>query len=292
MMYLGHFGLREFPFGMTPDSGCFFPSGSHQSALNTLLVAAQSGEGFLMVSGEVGSGKTTLCRRFLSALPGQFVSAYIPNPYLDAHGIYRFLAEEFGLDTEGDTATLLHRLNRSMLGFAAQGLHPLVCIDEAQALPPESLEAIRLLTNLETEKRKLLQVVLFGQPELERHLDAMPQLKTRIAFQSGLRRLNRRETADYVRHRLRMAGMAQPQLMFSRAALSTLHTASRGLPRLINLLAHKALLVAYGRGHAGVGAQDVAHAIADTPAARQRGFRLWWIQAGAALSDMGLGLLS
>jgi MSHA biogenesis protein MshM len=290
-MYLPHFGLREFPFGMTPDSSCFFPSGSHQSALNTLLVATQSGEGFLMVTGEVGSGKTTLCRRFLSALPGQFLTAYIPNPYLDARGIYHALAEEFGLDSGGDAAALLHRLNRAMLAFAAQGLFPLVCVDEAQALPTESLEAIRLLTNLETEKRKLLQVVLFGQPELETRLDTMPQLKTRIAFQSGLRRLSRRETADYVRHRMLMAGAAQPHL-FSRAALAALHTASRGLPRLINLLAHKALLIAFGRGAARVGAQAVAHAIADTPAARQRGFRLWWVQAGAALSDLGMGMMS
>ena len=171
-MYESHFGLREPPFGITPDTSFAYACNTHQEALNTLLVAARNGEGFMKVTGEVGTGKTLLCRRFLATLDSHFVSAYVPNPYLEPRTLMFALADELGipLPREADQHQLLKELNRALLNFARQGKTVVLCLDEAQAMPLETLEALRLLTNLETEKRKLLQVVLFGQPELDQRL--------------------------------------------------------------------------------------------------------------------------
>ena len=168
-MYLAHFGLHELPFGITPDTSFAYACAGHQEALNTLLVAVKNGEGFIKITGEVGTGKTLLCRKFLSTLDDSYASAYIPNPYLEPRTLLLALAEELGvtLAREDDQHHLIKGLTQALLGFAGQGKSVVLCLDEAQAMPIESLEALRLLTNLETEKRKLLQVVLFGQPELD-----------------------------------------------------------------------------------------------------------------------------
>ncbi|MBY0267446.1 MAG: AAA family ATPase, partial [Burkholderiales bacterium] len=171
-MYESHFGLREPPFGITPDTSFAYACNSHQEALNTLLVAARNGEGFMKVTGEVGTGKTLLCRRFLASLGDRFVSAYVPNPYLEPRTLMFALAEELAivLPRDADQHHLLKELQRALLNFARQGKTVVVCLDEAQAMPLETLESLRLLSNLETEKRKLVQVVLFGQPELDERL--------------------------------------------------------------------------------------------------------------------------
>ncbi len=168
-MYLTHFRLREFPFGITPDTGFFFACTTYQEALNTLLVAAKNGEGFIKITGQVGTGKTLLCRKFMAALDDNFVTAYIPNPYLEPHALMLALADELEITAEKDIDQhhLLKAITRRLLVLARDGKRVVLCLDEAQAMPLETLEAIRLLTNLETEKRKLLQIVMFGQPELD-----------------------------------------------------------------------------------------------------------------------------
>ena len=265
----GHFGLREPAFGLTPDTSFFFSALPHQDAHETLLYALSAGEGFLVVEGEVGTGKTLLLRRLLNSLPPRLQAAFVPNPALDPRGLYAAIALEFGLPGEGASEVLLHRLERHFITLAQSDLQPVVLIDEAQALPADTLEAVRLLTNLETEKRKLLQVVLFGQPELMARLSekSTRQILTRISFHAVLRPLERQEVSAYVQHRLRVAG--SDHVVFTRWAMVALWHASRGLPRLINIVAAKSMMLAYGRGAQHVTYGHVVVAARDTLAARK-----------------------
>jgi MSHA biogenesis protein MshM len=274
-MYLDHFGLTEPPFGITPDTAFAFSARSHQEALNTLLLALAGGEGFIKITGEVGTGKTMLCRRLLANLGAGYLSAYVPNPYLDPRGLFAALAEEIGIaiDAGADQHRLLKTINHALMEHAAADCGVVLCLDEAQALPLETLEALRLLSNLETEKRKLLHVVLFAQPELDDRL-AQPsarQLRQRIAFSYRLEGLARGEIEHYLDHRLRVAGYRGGAL-FSRGAARLLARASGGIPRLINILAHKSLLAAYGDGAQPIRRRHVAAAARDSSEARWRPF--------------------
>jgi MSHA biogenesis protein MshM len=275
-LYLDHFGLSELPFGITPDTSYTVITRSHQEALNTLLVALNSGEGFIKITGEVGTGKTLLCRRLLQALPEGSVSAYLPNPYLAPRTLQLALAEELGLavSADSDDYHLLQSINRALLDHAAADRQVVVCIDEAQAMPLETLESLRLLSNLETEKRKLLQIVLFGQPELDRKLTepSVRQLLQRIAFHYRIGGLAREEVANYLAHRLRVAGY-RGEDVFGSSAVRCLHKASRGTPRLLNILAHKSLLAVFGEGKHAVRSGHVRRAAADTEGAAAAG---WW----------------
>ncbi len=287
-MYQSHFGLQELPFGITPDTSFAYACAGHQEALNTLLVAVKNGEGFIKITGEVGTGKTLLCRRFLATLDESYASAYIPNPYLEPQSLLLALAEELYVPTfkDDDQHHLLKGLRQALLDFAMQGKSVVLCLDEAQAMPIESLEALRLLTNLETEKAKLLQVVLFGQPELDAKLaqQSVRQLRQRITFQHHLGGLGRKELGYYLAHRLRVAGYRGDRL-FTKAATRTLHRASGGIPRLVNVLAHKAMLLAYGEGVQQVAPRHVRGAASDTPAARQRNW--WWLGFAMVLVSAG-----
>ena len=275
-MYLDHFGLSELPFGITPDTSFTVLTRSHQEALNTLLVALNSGEGFIKITGEVGTGKSLLCRRRLQALPENAVSAYLPNPYLAPRTLLLALAEELGVavDSASDDYHLLKCVNEALLAYAGDERPVVVCIDEAQAMPLETLESLRLLSNLETEKRKLLQIVLFGQPELDRKLaePSVRQLLQRIAFHYRLGCLGREEVGNYLAHRLRVAGYRGDEL-FAPRTVRSLHRASRGTPRLLNILAHKSLLAVYGEGKHAVLPRHVRQAAADTEGAAAPG---WW----------------
>lgn len=280
-----HFGLREPAFGLTPDTSFFFPALPHQDAHETLLYALSAGEGFLVVEGEVGTGKTLLLRRLLNSLPPRLQAAFVPNPALDPRGLYAAIALEFGLPGEGASEVLLHRLERHFISLAQNDRQPVVLIDEAQALPADTLEAVRLLTNLETEKRKLLQVVLFGQPELMARLSekSTRQILTRISFHAALRPLARQEVTAYVQHRLHVAG--SDHAVFTPWAMVALWRASRGLPRLVNIVAAKSMMLAYGRGAQHVTYRHVVVAARDTLAARKRSWTaLVWVVALVGLA--------
>jgi MSHA biogenesis protein MshM len=306
-MYLKHFGLREQPFGLTPDTSFFFACSSYQEALNTLLVAARNGEGFIKITGEVGNGKTMLCRKFLATLnqdrkkttpigtvdqadtaeaAPRFITAYIPNPYLEPRSLLLALAEEFRvvLEKDVDQHMMLKGLTHALLDCARKGQRALVCLDEAQAMPLESIEVLRLLTNLETEKRKLLQVVLFGQPELNERLrqNSIRQLRQRISFQYDLSGLHRDELERYLRHRLAVAGFAG-ETMFSNRAVGKLHRISGGTPRLVNIVAHKSMMLAYSEGRHEVSSKHVRDAAADTPEARRD-----WMPWAVALTSVAI----
>ena len=286
-MYEAHYGFRELPFGLTPDTSFVYPGSSFQEALNTLLVAVMNGEGFIKIVGEVGHGKTMLCRTFLATLQEtrdtsaaivpeavnsgpSYVTAYVPNPYLDPRGLMVALADEFDVpvDRTADLQGLLKAVSLALMKIANDGKQAVACFDEVQAMPQHTLEAVRLLTNLETEKRKLLQVVMFGQPELEVKLRqrATRQLLQRITFQYTLKGLKREEVAGYVEHRIRVAGY-EGQALFTRSALNALHEYSHGTPRLVNVLAHKALMLGFGEGAGQIVPRLVKAAAADTPAA-------------------------
>ncbi len=312
-MYLQHFGLREPPFSLTPDTSFFFACANYQEGLNTLLVAARTGEGFIKIVGEVGNGKTLLCRKFLTTLnsdrrttteigtqdggasgrhAAKFITAYIPNPYLEPRSLLLALAEEFRIEVDhsADQHHLLKELTRTLLNFAREGKRVVVCLDEAQAMPLESLEVLRLLTNLETEKRKLMQVVLFGQPELDERLkqNSVRQLRQRISFQYELNGLQRDEMDRYLRHRLAVAGY-QGETLFTSSAVGLMHRVTHGTPRLVNIIAHKALMLAYAEGRQQVHARHVRRAAADTPESRKDW--MMWIWTGAGVAAMSVAVL-
>lgn len=274
-MYCRHFGLDERPFGLTPNLGFRYPEPSQAEALTTLRVALEDGEGFIKVVGEVGLGKTLLCRQLLDELHEPFVTAWMPDPHLSPGTLRTALARELGIELPGrPTQQQVHeKLQAALTERVAKGQRPVLIIDEAQALPPSTLETVRLLTNLETERRKLLQVVLFGQPELDRKL-ALPefrQLRQRITYTCRLRPLDRAGVHDYLFHRLERAGADHP--LFSHGAVMRIWRASGGVPRLVNVLADKALLAAWGSGRGRAERRDVRRAIADTESTAER---LWW----------------
>ncbi|WP_341936512.1 ExeA family protein [Marinimicrobium sp. C2-29] len=291
-MYQHHFGLREMPFSLTPDTQFFFDSAGHREVFNTLVLALRHSEGFIKIVGEVGTGKTLLCRKLLASLGPEFISAYIPNPYLTPEELKGFLAQEIGVVPEPGTPAyqLLNDIYRRLLELAEQKRRVVLVVDEAQAMPRETIEALRLLTNLETEKSKLLQVVLLGQPELDDILNRadLRQLKQRIVFSETLRSIDRKTLPDYLAFRMQSAGHrgASP---FSAGACGLLYRASGGVPRLINIMAHKSLLAAYGQGQKRVGHGSMAKAVLDTPESRVTGrwlahrqYWLWPLLAGVS----------
>ena len=276
-MYLYHYGIKELPFTLTPNTSYFFGLPSHKEAIDVLLTAIKTGEGFIKVTGEVGTGKTLICRKLLNELPEPFVAAYIPNPYLTPSELRRSVAAELNvtLSSNADQQEFTQRLQQRLIEVNQQNRGVVLIIDEAQALPVESIEALRLITNLETESRKLLQVVLFGQPELDDKL-ALPelrQLKQRVTFSYALKLMNADQVFQYVRHRMSVAGYRGDDIFSSRAC-KLLFKASKGTPRIVNVLCHKALMLAYGEGKQQVEIKHIKLAINDTEAAYTSGFNV------------------
>jgi MSHA biogenesis protein MshM len=279
-MYLRHFSLREVPFSITPDTAFFYPHEGVQAALNTLLVALRSGEGFLKIVGEVGCGKTLLCRQLLRTLQDEFVTAYIPNPDMGPDDLLMALAQELDIQLLPPLSRhkVLADLQDGLLRHAQAGRPVLVCIDEAQATRMATLESLRLLSNLETEKRKLIQIVLFGQPELDTLL-ARPeirQLLQRITFSDYLGTMKAERIPAYLEHRLAIASQDENTdvKLFEPDAARLLAGSSGGVPRLVNVLAHKCLMLAYGEDEHRIQARHVHLAAADTPGVRRR--PSWW----------------
>jgi MSHA biogenesis protein MshM len=271
-MYREFYGLQQVPFSLTPDTDFFYAFASHQEAFNTLWLALRSGEGFIKITGEVGTGKTLLCRKLMDSLDDAYITAWLPNPQLNANALRHAVAEELGLELPRNIGQhrLLKELHAHLIRSHGEGKRTVLLIDEAQALSEEGLEAVRLLTNLETRKHKLLQVVMLGQPELDRLLDrpAIRQLKQRISFSYRLRPLDRPAMQDYILHRLRKAGYAGPPI-FTRGALRILYRASEGVPRLVNILSHKSLMLGFGKGERQITRALVKSAIHDTEGARR-----------------------
>lgn len=273
-MYEQFYGLREKPFSLTPDTDFFYRDRVHQEALNVLTVALNSGEGFVQVVGGVGTGKTLLCRQLLQMLQDTYAMAYLPNPLLTPVELYRAIADDLELDMPPNaTAQHFHKTIFTALIALKEAGRPLaVLIDEAQVMPLRSLEALRLLSNLETRKEKLLHIVFFAQPEFEQRLakDNLRQLRQRITFTYTLKPLPSSDLAAYLDHRLRVAGY-QGNSLFTPAAVALLYRASKGVPRVVNLLAHKALMVGYGKGDRRITRHMVGAAIKDTAGVRAGG---------------------
>jgi MSHA biogenesis protein MshM len=265
-MYLDHFGLDEPPFRITPHTDFFFDGADRGTTLEGLLYAIQYDEGIVKVSGEVGSGKTMLCRVLMERLPENVETIYLANPSFTRDEILRAIADDLKLETSGDSARVLTRdLQAHLIESHARGRRVVILIDEAHAMPEDSLEQVRLLSNLETSRHKLLQIVLFGQPELDQMLAAtsLRQLRDRITHSFRMRPLTQEEVSRYVTFRLRAAGYRGPDL-FTRKAIALLTRASDGLTRRINILADKALLSAFALDTHAVDERHVQRAIADS----------------------------
>ncbi len=267
-MYEAFFGLREKPFALTPNTGFLVQLAPYQACLNLLRVALAEGEGFVKITGEVGTGKTLLCRALLNELdPSRYQLAWLPNPSLSPLALRQALAHELHVpDVEQlDTHGLLAALHARLIELAGEGRSTVLLIDEAQALPVSTLEGLRLLTNLETEQSKLLQVVLFGQPELDQTLvrQDLRQLRQRITFSYALRPLDVADATRYITERLAVAGY-RGEPLFERSAVRLLVQGSRGIPRVLNILANKCLMAAFGEGSRCVGVRHVRRALADT----------------------------
>jgi general secretion pathway protein A len=277
-MYTAFFGLREKPFALSPDPRFLYLSEAHREALAHLIYGIEQGEGFIAVTGEVGTGKTTLCRTLLRRLGGEVEVAFLFNPKLSARELLESVLVELGVEANGhahgegrkrhadsSVRELIEALNQFLLEKRAAGKRVLLIVDEAQGLLPETLEQIRLLSNLETESDKLIQILLLGQPELDVMLESpdLRQLRQRIGVRWRLAPLSRDEVASYVRHRLSVSAGVARDHVFSDAALSAVYRFSGGVPRLVNLVCDRALLAAYGEGAAQIGPDYVRRASAE-----------------------------
>ncbi len=246
-MYLEYYGLKEPPFDITPNPRFLFYSAKHREAFNHLLYGIRGRKGFIQLTGEVGAGKTTLCRALLEHLDGHYATALILNPVMNAEELVKAVAVEFGLPVNGlDRLDTLAVINQFLLHEAENGKDAVLLIDEAQDLTDELLEQVRLLSNFETDDRKLLQIVLLGQPELRDRLNnpRLRQLRQRITVRYHLPPLNRFEVNQYIHHRLQTAG-AKGAPYFTQPALWRVYRYSQGIPRLLNAVCDKALLAGF-----------------------------------------------
>jgi len=246
-VYLEFYGLKQAPFDITPNPRFLFHSRKHREALNHLLYGIRERKGFVQLTGEVGAGKTTLCRALLEQLDGQFSTALILNPVLNSNELMKAIATEFGLDVKGlDRLETIAAISGFLLKQVEQRRETVLIIDEAQNLTEDLLEQVRLLSNIETDDRKLLQIILLGQPELRERLNSpnLRQLRQRITVRYHLKPLTRSETGQYIQHRLEVSG-AKGAPYFTRLALWRVHRYSCGIPRLVNAVCDKALLAGF-----------------------------------------------
>jgi len=263
-MYLAFYGLREAPFSPTPDPKFLFQSARHREALAQLLYGVRERKGFIVLTGEIGTGKTTLLRTLLERLDGSTPVAYVHNSALDIEGLLEYVLHDWGVKSTGTShAQRLVELNEFLIGQHRQGLSPVLVIDEAQNLSIETLEAVRMLSNFETSGQKLMQILLVGQPELRDKLNTpeLRQLKQRIGLRCHIAPLSPEETRLYVRHRLRIAGSADAGI-FTDGAVQRIAEYSGGTPRVINIVCDHCLLSGYADSKRRIDAATVEEAIA------------------------------
>jgi len=243
-MYEKFYGFTEKPFNMTPDSKFFYPSAKHEEALNCLLLAISERNGFVVITGEIGSGKTMVCRTLLNRLDQATKVALVLNTHLCKKELLTTILEDLGIEYRSNSKThLLSALNEYLLDQASKDVNVVLIIDEAQNLTPSVLEEVRMLSNLETETEKLIQIVLLGQPELKKKL-SMPnleQFRQRVVFHYHLEPLNKEETGEYIKHRLKKSGNAAADI-FTEDAIDEIYAHSKGVPRVINIMCHNALI--------------------------------------------------
>lgn len=286
-MYCDYFGFKQEPFTIAPDPAFLYPSAKHRQALAHLKYGLEREGGFILLTGEVGTGKTTLTRLLLEQTPASFRVAYILNAKLDTRDVLASICDELHIDLARDDdpspKSYLDAINANLLQTHAQGFKTLVVIEEAQNLDEEVLEMLRLLTNLETNTTKLLHILLVGQPELL-ELIGRPQLRQlnqRVVSRFHLEPLNRSETESYLKHRLRKAGCDRP--VFERSAINTLHRFSEGVPRKLNLLAERSLLGAYSQDRDKVSRPQVIKANTEVFAGKKNtGAKSRWVWGSAA----------
>jgi general secretion pathway protein A len=264
-MYLDYYGLKELPFNITPDPRFLFFSAQHREAFDHLLYGIENRRGFIELTGEVGLGKTTLCRAVLANLPKKVHTAMVLNPTVSGTQLLRAILNDFGFRYKGrDRLFYLDQLNAFLLSQIQDGNNVAVIIDEAQDLMPEVMEQVRLLSNLETDQHKLMQIVLVGQPELHKRLEQneLRQLKQRIMIRCNLLPLTEDETGQYLAHRLRVAG-AEPRVGFDREAVELIYNYAKGIPRLTNALCDRVMIAGYVAGKRMIGAPEVYKALFD-----------------------------
>ncbi len=299
-MYLEHYGLTEAPFRITPHTDFFFSGANRGATLEALLYAITHDEGIVKISGEVGSGKTMLCRVLIERLPETVVIIYLANPSLSRDDILYALADELGIaiPEQSRSGAVMRALQETLVKLHAEGRQVVVLIDEAHAMPMETLEEIRLLSNLETNRHKLLQLVLFGQPELNATLvrDDMRQLRERITHNFSLEPLLREDIEKYLDFRMRAAGYKGPNV-FAPGAIKLIAQSSQGLTRRINILADKALLATFAAGSHQVGPKEARAAIRDsefsavqTSMAKSLPPPILWAAGGAAMMLIAIGI--
>ena len=262
-MYLEFYGLKEPPFNITPDPRFIYFSPEHQTAYDHLMYGVAHRKGFIALVGEVGAGKTTLCRSVLASLPMTVQTALVLNPAITANQLLRAILQDFGIEPRGrDRLNHISQLNNFLLDQMAEGNNVVLIIDEAQDLTPQVLEEVRLLNNLETDQYKLLQIILSGQPELQKRLNRqdLRQLKQRIMVRCELNLLKDQDIGPYVHHRLKVAG-GEGRVQFDSSALKLVHRASDGTPRKINTICDNALLAGYVASQKTIRAREVKKAL-------------------------------
>lgn len=292
-MYTKFYGLSDKPFEITPDPKFLYLSENHKEALAHLAYAVKERKGFTVITGEVGTGKTTLIQTLLSRLDGKTRTAYLFNPILGSTDFIQYICEDLGLRVQkrskGQYIALLHNF---LLNCYAQNENVILIIDEAQTLDPKLLEEVRLLTNLETPKGKLLQVILLGQPELD-HVLSRPQfrqLKQRVSLRYQLKPLNREETNFYIKRRLKVAGAIEPNT-FMPKALNEIYRYAKGIPRLINIVCDNALLAGFASDQKVIGDRIIREVISNLEGLDfQNKRKRYYLYVGIFLGCFGLGI--
>jgi len=275
-MYQAFFGFSSEPFALTPNTALFYALPPHYEAINTVLSSIEMGEGIIKVTGEVGTGKTMVCRMLINQLGEQVRLIYVPNPLQSGESLRRAIAHELEVEA-ADSNDLIEQIHTKLLGICKQGKQVVAIIDEAQALSDEALEVLRLFGNLETEERKLLHIVLLGQPELDSRLEAnhLRQFRQRITFNATLRTLTISEGCAYIQHRIESCGCNLP--LFTLAQKKSIWKASRGIPRLINQICHKALILAFSMQQKTIQNKHIYEAVQDTYDARKPKYKTLYL---------------